>query len=214
MAFAINENVYIEHIRNVLEVITNQKDYITELDAATGDGDHWFNLNTGFNALVQRFDELYNLRFADLFKKVGTILMSEVGGSSGILLGSAYLAMSSISKDLETITRESLIDLLDAMKYAIMKRGNAEPGQKTMIDALDFGIRNYRKALDEGVDDQELLNRLISGVRAGAESTRNMVAIKGRASYQENKGVGHLDPGAVTMAIQIETLARTILENV
>lgn len=214
MGFILTEKIYIEYIKRIAKKIAKEKDYISELDAATGDGDHWVNLNLGFTALLENIEELSILNFPDMFRKIGTILMNVVGGSSGILYGSAYLAMGRTVKSYDLITRDNLVLLLDSMMQAIMKRGNSQPGQKTMIDTLDVAITTYYKALEENVDDRALLNKLIEGAKAGAESTRPMEAFRGRACYQMNKGVGHLDPGAVTMSYQIETLAQEILQNI
>lgn len=213
MAFSIGPAGYVECIKRTAEKIAAEKTYITDLDAATGDGDHWINLNMGFEALVAIAGELEALPLAELFKKIGMTLMSVVGGSSGILYGSAYLAMGRVCKEETAVTRENLGKLLEAMMQAMMKRGNSEPGQKTMIDTLYGATQAYEKGLEAGLSDKALLEALAQGARDGAESTRQMPAVRGRACYQANKGVGHLDPGAVTMCFQIELLSQVILET-
>ena len=213
MAFSIGPAGYVEYIKRTAEKIAAEKTYITDLDAATGDGDHWINLNMGFEALVAIAGELEALPLAVLFKKIGMTLMSVVGGSSGILYGSAYLAMSRACKEETAVTRVNLGKLLEAMMQAMMKRGNSEPGQKTMIDTLYGATQAYEKGLEAGLSDKALLEALAQGARGGAESTRQMPAVRGRACYQANKGVGHLDPGAVTMCFQIEMLSQVILET-
>lgn len=214
MGFALDSRQYVEYLKKVSETIAREKDYITSLDAATGDGDHWINLNMGFEAVVNQADELAELSLSDLLKKTGNTIMSVVGGSSGILYGSAYLAMGRTAKNMDHITRENLGQLIEAMMEAMMKRGNSQPGQKTMIDTLDGAVRAYRAAMDRGADDRELLEALAEGARSGAESTKDMEAVRGRACYQANKGVGHLDPGAVTMSMQLEVLAQAALDTV
>lgn len=213
MAFSIAPAGYVAYIRRIADKIAAEKEYITDLDAATGDGDHWINLNMGFEALVNISGELETLSLPELFKKIGMTLMSVVGGSSGILYGSAYLAMGRVCKDETAVTRENLGTLLKAMMEAMMKRGSSEPGQKTMIDTLYGATQAYEKGLEAGLSDKELLDALSQGARDGAEATRDMPAIRGRACYQANKGVGHLDPGAVTMCFQIEMLSQVILDT-
>ena len=92
-----------------------------------------------------------------------------------------------------------------------MDRGNSKPGFKTMIDALYPAVEEYRATLEAGVPEAELLQRVKKAAEDGAENTKNMEAVRGRACYQSDKGIGHLDPGAVTMAYQIEELADFIL---
>lgn len=213
MAFILDKQTYILYIKKVASKIESEKEYISELDATTGDGDHWFNLNSGFSSILEQLDEWSELSLSELFSKIGRVLMSVVGGSSGILYGSAYIEMGKFSKEFEFIDRDNFGLLLKSMMQSIMKRGNSQPGQKTMIDTLDCAIKFYNEGLDKKLDDVSLLKALIQGARLGSENTKQMPAIRGRACYQANKGVGHLDPGAVTMCYQIETLAQVILDS-
>lgn len=210
MSFSIDSRFYADYIQKVSLKILSEKEYITALDAATGDGDHWVNMNMGFKALSDIHDELANMEFSDMLKKIGMTVMSVVGGSSGILYGSAYIGIAKVMTGKVSAGREELGQMLTAMIDAIMKRGNSEPGQKTMIDTLYIAREEYCRGLSEDLDDMALLEKLKNGAKKGADSTRDMAAIRGRACYQANKGVGHLDPGAVTMQYQIEILADCI----
>lgn len=214
MSFQIDSKLYADYILRIAEKIRSEKDYITALDAATGDGDHWINMNMGFEALAVMHGELAVLPLSDMLKKIGMTLMSVVGGSSGVLYGSAYLAMAKTCLGKSTVGPAEFGAMLDEMLEAIMKRGNSAPGQKTMIDTLYSATQEYNKQLALGTSDAILLDRLAEGARIGAASTLDMPAIRGRASYQANKGVGHLDPGAVTMQYQLEMLSCCIRETV
>ena len=111
------------------------------------------------------------------------------------------------------ITSEELCKVLDVMVQDMMERGEAKPGYKTMIDALYPAVEAYKKALEEGLDNNTAMQMIKTAAKDGAEATRGMEAVKGRASYQTEKGVGHLDPGAVTMSYQIECLCDYICET-
>ena len=198
---------YMEYISLVAQKIEAGKDYITGLDAATGDGDHWANLNMGFQKLLESRKELEALPLGEMFKKIGMLVMSTVGGSSGVLYGSAYLAASKAIGQSRTIDAPLLCAVLEAELAAIMSRGNAKPGFKTMIDSLAPAVEAFKSALASGADDAAALRAMKKGAIGGMESTRAMEAVKGRATYQTGKGVGHLDPGAVTMCYQLEILA-------
>ena len=209
--FRMTSQDYVDYLRDAAAVIRENKDYITELDAATGDGDHWANMNKGFEKLVADGDDLAALAIPDLFKKIGMTLMSTVGGSSGVLYGSAYLAAAKALAGQECIDEQNLGRVLAAMDQAMMERGDSKPGFKTMIDALDPAVKAYEEGLAKNADTQTTLRAVKAAAIAGAEATKDMEAVRGRAYYQQNKGVGHLDPGAVTMSYQIVCLVDHIL---
>ena len=158
--------------------------------------------------------DLETMSLFDEFRQIGRTMMSVIGGSSGVLYGSAYLEAAKILEDKETIANRELYQVLSAMLEAIMSRGNAKPGCKTMIDSLYPAVECYKACMAEGVSDTELLERVKQAALDGAENTRNMEAIKGRASYQREKGLGNLDPGAVTMSYQLEILLNYALGKV
>lgn len=211
MKIKMNSKNYIEYLVKTAALLEKNRDYITRLDAETGDGDHWVNLNLGFEKLVEQKVELETMPLFEMFKKIAMILMSNVGGASGVLYGSAYLQASKVVKGHEIIDVEILNKIIRAMLEGIMGRGNSKPGFKTMVDPLYNACEYMEDALRENVDDKEVLLALKKGAKYGMEETKNMAAVKGRASYQLDKGVGKLDPGAVTMFYQIEALVDYLL---
>lgn len=213
MSFVLTSDDYVEYINLVAKKIYKNGDYITGLDAITGDGDHWANINMGFESLVAAGDELRKLPMDSLFKKIGMLMMSKIGGSSGILYGGAYMAAAKSIADRTSIGSEELCNALEAAVNDMMNRGKAKPGFKTMIDSLFPAVQAYKKALTDNKNDVETMNLVKNAAIDGAEATRDMEAVKGRASYQVNKGVGHLDPGAVTMSYQIVCLCDYIKDN-
>lgn len=213
MEFIIDTNDFIAYFQITKEVIAGQKDYVTELDSTTGDGDHWVNVNMGFEKITALSDELKDMNLSDMFKKVGMTMYSAVGGSSGALYGSGYMAASRACAGKDVLDIHTLYEMYEAMLQEIMKRGKTESGQKTMIDALHQALVSYKEALDKGMSEQEVIEKFIEGAKVGAESTKDMEATKGRASYRTDKGVGHLDPGAVTMAMQLECMGNYILNK-
>lgn len=206
MGFPITVEEYIAYLDKVAQKIGAEKEYISALDAATGDGDHWANMNTGFEKLVQEREALAALPLSVCFQKIGMLMMNSIGGSSGILYGGAYMAAARTLKGKEVIDREALGQVLQAMVEDMCTRGGSKPGYKTMIDALYPAAEAYRSFMEQGADEAEVLTAAKQAALKGAESTREMEAVRGRAYYQPDKGVGHLDPGAVTMSYQIEIL--------
>lgn len=213
MSFVMTSNNYVEYLNTAAKKINENGEYITGLDAITGDGDHWANINMGFENLVAAGEEMKKMPIDGVFKKIGMLMMSKIGGSSGILYGGAYMAAAKAMAGKQSITSEELCASLDAMVTDMMGRGKAEPGFKTMIDALYPAVQAYKAALAAGSSDKDTMEAVKSAAVAGAEATRDMEAVKGRASYQTNKGVGHLDPGAVTMSYQLACLCDYVTEN-
>lgn len=213
MGFSLTTHDYIDYIKRAYEKIHANGDYITELDSATGDGDHWVNLNMGFEKLVEISAEMEGLSLSAAFVKIGATMMSVIGGSSGVLYSSAYMAAAKAMKDVDTLTNQSLCNMLEAMLEGIMHRGKSEPGHKTMIDALYPAVSAYKTCVTENKSEAETLAVVKKTAYDGAQSTKDMEALRGRAYYQANKGLGHLDPGAVTMAYQIEVLMDFINEK-
>lgn len=213
MAFELTAADYAEYIKKAYALIHENGDYVTELDLATGDGDHWSNINMGFEKLVENSEKLAGMSVSDELKEIGKIMMAVIGGSSGVLYGSAYLAAAKSVKGKETLGKKELCDVLEAMLNAIISRGQAQEGFKTMIDSLAPAVKEYKKYLEEDTDDKTLCERVKKAAVDGAENTKNMEAVRGRATYQANKGVGHLDPGAVTMSYQISVLMDCVMEK-
>ena len=202
----ITASKYCEYIQRAAAAIASQGDYVTQLDLATGDGDHWVNIHAGFQALCEIRNELEIGPMDACFKKIGMTLMRQIGGSSGVLYGSGYLAAAKAVGSKESIDLDALFCAMQAMLDAMMARGNAAPGMKTMIDVLAPAIAAYGQYQAEGANQQETLSKVKEAAKNGMEATRDMPAVQGRASYRLAKGVGHLDPGAVTMYIQIKEL--------
>lgn len=172
------------------EKITENREHLNKLDTAIGDGDHGSNLTRGAAAVKEKAAENEYENLADLFKDVGMTLVSKVGGASGPLYGSAFMGMAKKAKDSDDIA-----DLLEAGLDGIMKRGKAEVGEKTMIDEWAPVIESIK----DGSFNQNIIDDSL-------ESTREMKATKGRASYLGDRSIGHIDPGAQSSAYLFEAL--------
>ena len=213
MDFAITAQDYMAYFQMVLDVLSHNREYVSCLDAATGDGDHWANMYSGFKKLTEQSQNWKSLSLSELFQKCAYVLMSGVGGSSGVLYGSAYLEASKVINGVEALHLKELCTVLDTMCTAIMERGQTKPGFKTMVDSIYPAVQAYKKGLSENIPADKLLTQVSHAALDGAENTRNMSAVKGRACYRPDKGKGHVDPGAVTMAYQICTLVEYALTH-
>lgn len=200
---------YANYLQNVIGKISAEKEYITGLDSVLGDGDHWANLMVGFNRILEQIDELKKCDFETLFKQIGKIFLNSSGGSSGILYCSAYLSAAPYLKGKDEISVSDLAEILRLEQKGIEARGGAKPGDKTMLDTLAAAAA--AAAGGDGGSEDDLLRRISAGAYEGMNSTKDMEARKGRACYRKDKGVGHIDPGAVTMYYQIEYLVMEFL---
>jgi phosphoenolpyruvate---glycerone phosphotransferase subunit DhaL len=172
---------------------------LTDLDRAIGDGDHGVNMRRGFEAVLAVADELSAKNLGESLKGVGTTLVMKVGGASGPLYGTLFMALGKSLAD--EVTREQAVDALAAALDAVKARGKSDVGQKTMLDVL-FPVLGV---LREGGAD--LSARVKATARAAAEDTIPMRAIRGRASFLGERSIGHMDPGARSSALIVDAVA-------
>ena len=197
-------------VRRFAALVSENKDYLTELDAAIGDADHGSNLDRGMTAAVAALDELGPTSAGPLFSKVGMTLVSTVGGASGPLFGTLFLRMGTSLGDIDAASPEQLAAALRAGLEGVVARGKAQPGDKTMYDALAPAVDALDKAVDEGADLGEGLSRARDAATEGRDATIPMLARKGRASYLGERSVGHQDPGATSVALLLQAAADTV----
>lgn len=172
---------------------------LTDLDRAIGDGDHGINMKRGFEAIAAQADELSGMAIGQALQKAGMVLVMKVGGASGPLYGSLLIAMGKSMPDVPRSGSEFAASFAEGIE-AVKKRGKSEAGQKTMLDVLVPVL----SAIDnEGGD-------LLSAARQAAEqslnATKDMKAIKGRASFLGERSIGHLDPGARSSALLVNAV--------
>jgi phosphoenolpyruvate---glycerone phosphotransferase subunit DhaL len=188
--------------------IGESRDYLTQLDAAIGDADHGANMDRGFTAVVSALDGLGDQPPGKVLIAAGRTLISNVGGASGPLWGSALRGAGKQLGDQPEFGPGDLADALDAGLAAVVELGAAEEGDKTMVDALAPAVRAYRAGLDGDVGDA--LDSATAAAEEGMRATTPMQARKGRASYLGERSVGHQDPGATSAALIVAALDRAV----
>jgi dihydroxyacetone kinase-like protein len=198
-------------VRAFAKLVAENKDSLTDLDAAIGDGDHGANMDRGMRAVLAGLDEDTPPTASALFTKVGTTLLSTVGGASGPLFGTLFLRVGAALGDTTEISLPRLATALRAGLNGIVARGKAEPGDKTMYDAFAPAVTALETAATVGADKTDALQRALSAAERGRDATTPMVARKGRASYMGERSVGHQDPGATTVALLMAAAVRAPL---
>jgi dihydroxyacetone kinase-like protein len=200
-------------VRASAAVIEENAAALTRLDAAIGDGDHGTNMNRGFKAALQRLDGLQAEDFGSVFKAVGMALISKVGGASGPLYGSFYLAVGKGLGDAEAAEDGALAAALRAGYDGVVARGKAQLEDKTMLDALHPALEALEAALAGGSDLGQALDQAERAAEAGMRATIPLVARKGRASYLGERSRDHQDPGATSTHLLVKTLADVVNER-
>jgi dihydroxyacetone kinase-like protein len=193
-----------EWVRSFARLVAENRDHLTELDAAIGDADHGSNMDRGMKAVVAALDASPPATASALFSKVGMTLVSTVGGASGPLFGTLFLRIGGTLGDVETTSASELAAALRAGLGGVVDRGKAVPEDKTMYDALAPAVDALDAALAEGADLAAGLKQARDAAAAGRDATTPMLARKGRASYLGERSVGHQDPGATTAALLLE----------
>ncbi|EAC7119792.1 dihydroxyacetone kinase subunit L [Listeria monocytogenes] len=179
------------------ERVQENKQLLSDLDQAIGDGDHGINMARGLGELKKAFTEKEPADLKDVFKTAGMTMVSKVGGASGPLYGTAFLNMSK-AVDADTIDAVGLTKVIEAGLEGIEKRGKSHAGEKTMIDVWEPVVHALHQ--EDLTDDV---------VDAALQKTKDLKATKGRASYLGERSIGHLDPGAYSSALLFHAMLQT-----
>lgn len=180
--------------------IIQQQEYLSDLDNAIGDGDHGYNMAKGLQAYLDAREGKEDLSVAGEFKLLGMTLLGKVGGASGPIYSSAFLAMAKHLDGITEIDAHKLSELLDIGLQAIVHRGKATVGEKTLVDVWT--------PIVEDMKNQQLTKEGITGY---VEQTKAIKATKGRASYLGERSIGHVDPGSCSSGILFETMLDAML---
>jgi dihydroxyacetone kinase-like protein len=194
-------------LRRIAAVLHEQRQYLTDLDAAIGDADHGSNMDRGFTAVASRLDGAAGQSPDALLKLVATTLISTVGGASGPLYGTAFLRAGTAVAGKSSLTVDDCLTGFTAAVQGVKERGKATTGEKTMVDALVPAQEAFAVAAGEGFDLPKAFSRAAEVAEAGAKATIPMLATKGRASYLGERSIGHQDPGATSAALMLRAVA-------
>jgi dihydroxyacetone kinase-like protein len=180
-------------ISAVARSVIERADQLTALDAAIGDGDHGVNMKRGFEAVLQDLDALSAMRLPDLLKAIGMKLVAKIGGASGPLYGTLFLALGKELPD--TPSRAAAVSGFGSAIAAVKARGKSDVGQKTMLDVLEPTFKAFAGGGDTA--------RVREAALLAADETIPMRATRGRASFLGERSVGHMDPGARSASLMI-----------
>lgn len=206
---SVNRDDALEWIKGCVAILGENRDYLTQLDAAIGDADHGANMDRGFKAVLTKLPDLSDKDIGTVFKTVGMTLLSTVGGAGGPLYGTFFIQAGMKSAGKMELTLEDWTAAMDAALAGIVMRGKAELGDKTMVDALTPALNALKQALQDNVPMHQALANAAEAAREGMVNTTPLVARKGRASYLGERSAGHQDPGATSSYLILKTAAET-----
>jgi dihydroxyacetone kinase-like protein len=198
-----------EFLTAIKQELQANADEIVLLDKTLGDGDHLANLERGLDAVIKQQDELSQLDCSAAFMKIGMTLMSTMGGASGSLFGTFFLSLSKASKGIE-LDLETFSSCFNQAVESVKQRGKSDIGEKTMLDTLIPAANSLTESAEQNLIFDDALNALQEKTIKGMESTKDMLATKGRASFLGERAIGHIDAGARTTQLIICTVAEQL----
>jgi dihydroxyacetone kinase-like protein len=206
----ITRDKIIAWIEAFAAVLSENKVYLTDLDSPIGDADHGINMDRGFQSVLNKLPSVSNQDIGAIFKTVGMTLVSTVGGASGPLYGTYFIQMGMVTNGKLELTLEDWISAVESGLNGVIRRGKANPGDKTMIDSLLPGLEALKAAANDGANLAEALEKSTVAAEQGMKDTIPLIAKKGRASYLGERSAGHQDPGATSSYFLFKTAAEVL----
>ncbi len=209
----IDYDIMVRMLSAVVRRIREAKDTLSTLDAATGDGDHGTAMCKIAYAIAQHLDGNSNDDLQSLLSTIGWSIMGTDSGSAGPLYGSWFLGLSESCANSDDFDTTGFAVMIEHSLSNLRNYTNAQPGGKTMIDALCPAIDAVRKAADEQKSLEDTLISAANAAENGAQQTKNMQASFGRAKNIGERSIGHVDPGAASMSIIFSGLKEGFIDG-
>jgi dihydroxyacetone kinase phosphoprotein-dependent L subunit len=194
-------------VRIIAETAIENEKYFGDLDSVVGDGDFGYSMARGFELVIEGWDDFDRTDIATFLKKVAVVITSRVGGTSGPIWGTAFLRAASGAAGADAVDGAQVVVMLRSAVEGMKARGQAELGDKTLLDALVPAIDVIEEQTAAGSSPAKTVAAAAIAAREAAETTRALQARRGRAAYSGERSVGTLDPGAVAVAVILEALA-------
>lgn len=186
--------------------VIESKPLLTSIDSAIGDGDHGIGMEVGFKKAAEILQNNNLTTVNSIFLETGKAMISNMGGASGILFGTLFVASVKDKPIIHKLNLELLASFIQSGLEGVKARGKAELGDKTMIDALEPAVKALHQALEENEDLINALKKASEKAQDGMENTKNLIAKFGRAKSLGERAIGHQDAGATTISIMFEAI--------
>jgi dihydroxyacetone kinase-like protein len=202
----VTKDQIVQWLEKTAAVLSENKEYLTELDAAIGDADHGINMNRGFRKVMEKLPTVADKDIGNILKTTGMTLISSVGGAAGPLYGTFYLRSGMAVPAKEELGDDDLVKMLQAGVDGIVQRGRAVLEDKTMFDTWAPALEALKVSLADGNDQVTAVRSAVVAGEQGMKDTIPLQARKGRASYLGERSIGHQDPGATSSYLILNTL--------
>ena len=210
MADAISTTQMHKALEAMCDTIEAEKDTLSELDGAIGDGDHGVNMAKCFREVKKKLAESTAADMNALFNDVGMVVLNSVGGAMGALYGTFFLKMAQESAGKSELGLNDLVSMFQTAEQGILDIGKASPGDKTLIDTLSPAVRALEQSARNGLALPVALENFDQAAQQGMESTKDMLAKMGRASRLGERTIGHQDAGATSCYFILRSIASAI----
>lgn len=198
-------------VHNLIKVIQENKQYLSDIDGLIGDGDHGINMNKGFTLCAAELEKNPG-NLSHGMSVLSKILMLKIGGSMGPLYGKFFQAIAKSTQDKIEITQTDFAAIMQAIVDNIQSISDAKVGDKTLMDCLIPATEAFEKATIEGKSFIDSLDEMIVGAEAGRDSTKDLIAKLGRSARLGERSRGVLDAGSVSCCLILTSMADTIKE--
>jgi dihydroxyacetone kinase-like protein len=195
-------------VRTIAQTAVDNEKYFGDLDSVVGDGDFGYSLARGFEKVLEGWDEIDRSNPGTFLKKVGMIVTSRIGGTSGPIWGTGFLKAGITAGSSEELSGDQVVAMLRASTDGIKMRGQSDVGDKTLLDALVPMTDRIEKEIQRGADSAAIMAAAASTAREAAEATSEMIAKRGRASYTGERSIGSVDAGAMAVAVLAEHISK------
>jgi dihydroxyacetone kinase-like protein len=206
----ISKNQIVLWLEKTAEVLGENKEYLTELDAAIGDADHGINMDRGFRKVMEKLPSVADKDIGNILKTTGMTLISSVGGAAGPLYGTFYMRSGMAVAAKEELDSDDVVNMLQSGVDGIVQRGRAMLEDKTMFDAWAPALEALNGSLENGDDLVAAMRSAVAAAEQGMKNTIPLLAKKGRASYLGERSIGHQDPGATSSYLILNALLDVI----
>ena len=193
-------------VRTIAQAAVDNEKYFGDLDAVVGDGDFGYSLARGFEKVLEGWDDIDRADAGTFLKKTGMIISSRCGGTSGPIWGTAFMRAGTSAGSAAELTGAQVVEMLRAAVEGIKARGQADVGDKTVLDVLVPMTDRLEQELRAGSDAGTAIAAMAATAREAAEATKDMVARRGRASYTGERSKGSVDAGAMGVAVIVERI--------
>jgi dihydroxyacetone kinase phosphoprotein-dependent L subunit len=193
-------------VREIAQTCLDNEKAFGDLDSVVGDGDFGYSLARGFEVVVTDWDSYDRGDIGTFLQKIAMAITGRIGGTSGPIWGTAFIRAAAVAKGRDELTGDDVVAMLRSAVEGIKARGNADVGDKTLLDALVPMTDAIEQSVASGQDAAATISAAAVAARDAADATTSMIAKRGRASYSGERSIGSPDAGAVAVAVILERL--------